>query len=294
MKNLAHLQTFVSVVEANSLTLAATRLRLSPTAVSKQLTLLERSLGIKLLHRSTRRISLTELGHVYYNHCKKLAEKIAEIDHSIADIQAEPSGSLSIMSGRYFADHYVTPYLEEFLAKYPKITLTLQLIGRIPDFFQEDVDVVLGFTFPGPPEVIQKQIAQTHFYLCASRPYLQKHGTPTSPSELANHRFISYSLRQPDHLLRFNNKMEINLHPLLRVNDTKTMIACALQGIGIIKVNHLEAAPYLAQGKLVEILSTFKEPPQPVYLYYAQDRYLQPKVRHFIDFFLKKLSQEKP
>lgn len=292
MKNLSHLQTFVGIVEENSLTAAARRLGMSPTAVSKQLSLLEESLGIKLVQRTTRRMVLTELGRVYYNHCKKLAEKIAELDDSISNIQAEPSGALSIMSGRYFADRYLTPNLHEFLAKYPKVRLNLQLIERTPDFFREDVDVVFGFTFPGPSEVIRQEIAQTHFYLCASPRYLQEYGTPKNPSELTQHKFIAYSLRQQDQILRFNNNVEICVNPILRVNDTKTMISAALQGIGMIKINHFEADPYLTRGSLVEILSDFKEPPQPVYLYYTQERYLKPKVRHFIDFFLKKISGE--
>lgn len=289
MKKLEHLETFVSVVEANSLALAAKRLGLSAAAVSKQITALEADLKVNLLTRTTRRLELTELGRIYYEHCKKIMRKIVDLDEVMDTLQQEPAGQLSVLSSRYFADHCIVPHLQEFFAKHPKITLDLTIISRSSDLSREDIDLFFGVSHTLPPEMTQEEIAQGHFSLCASSSYLERYGMPKSPQDLSHHHFITYSVRQAGHRLSFGNGQEIYFNPLLRVSDTKMMISCALQGLGFIKLHQLESAEYLADGSLVEILPEFREPPQPIYLGYLQERYLQPKVRLFIEFYLEKL-----
>lgn len=292
MRKLEHLETFVTVVEANSLALAAKRLGLSAAAVSKQLSALENDLKVNLLSRTTRRLELTELGHVYYEHCKKIMRKIDSLDEIMNSQQLEPSGRLSVLSSRYFAEYSIVPYLQEFFSKYPKITLDLTIIGRASDISREDVDLFFGIAHTLPSEVVQQEIAQGYFCLCASPSYLKQHGVPKNPQELSHHHFITYSVRQSSHQLSFNNGKEIYFNPLLSVSDTQMMISCALQGLGFIKLHQLEAEKYLSDGLLVEVLLEFREPPQAIYLGYFQQKYLQLKVRHFIEFYLEKLKKE--
>ena len=291
MRKLGQLETFIKVVEANSLALAAKQLEVSSASVSKQISALEDDLKVILLQRTTRRLELTELGRIYYENSKNLLKKIVELDETIASLHAEPSGDLTILASRYFADYYIIPHLEEFFAKYPKINLDLVIAGRASDFSREDIDLFFGITHQGPPDAVQKEIAKGHFSLCAAPSYLKKHGLPKHPQELSHHHFISYSVRESCHKLSFNNGMEIYLNPLLKVSDTKIMISCALQGLGFVKLHCLESEKYLSDGSLVEILANFREPPQPIYLYYQQHRYLQPKVRHFIEFYLGKTKK---
>lgn len=291
MRKLEHLETFIKVVEASSLALAAKRLGVSPTAVSKQISALESDLQVSLLSRTTRRLELTEMGHIYYEHCKKVLEKIDDLDGILHAQQQEPSGELTVLTSHYFADQWIIPHLQEFFGKYKKITLDLSIISRASDLLREDIDLFFGIAHSLPPEAIQQELAKGHFTLCASPSYLREHGTPKHPQELPHHRFITYSVRQTSNRLSFNNGMEIHLHPLLRVSDTKMMISSALQGLGFIKLHHLEAEKYLLAGTLVEILSPFREPPEPIYFGYYQHRYLQPKVRHFIEFYLEKLKR---
>jgi DNA-binding transcriptional LysR family regulator len=291
MRKLAHLETFIKVVEANSLALAAKRLGLSAAAISKQISALENDLKMILLSRTTRRLELTELGRVYYEHCKGVMKKIDDLDGVMNSLQQEPSGELTVLSSRYFADHCIVPHLQEFFAKYPKITLDLIIIGRASDLSREDIDLFFGITHAAPPEATQQEIAKGHFSLCASPSYLKQYGIPKTPQDLSHHRFITYSVRQSCHRLSFNNGSEIYLNPLLRVSDTKMMISCALQGLGFIKLHHLESEKHLSEGTLIEILAEFREPPQPIYLGYFQDRYLQPKVRYFIEFYQGKLKK---
>lgn len=290
MGKLEHIETFVKVVEANSLALAAKRLGLSAAAISKQISALECELKVHLLARTTRRLELTELGHVYYQQCKGVMRKVDDLDEMIHSQQIEPSGELSVLSSRYFADHYVIPHLPEFFAKYPKITLDLTLIGRASDLSRDDIDLFFGITHAVPGEVVQQEIAQGAFSLCASPSYLQEYGVPQKPQDLAHHRFVTYSVRSSCQRLCFNNEQEIYLYPLLRVSDMQMMISCALEGLGFIKLHSLEAQSHLDAGTLVEILPGFQEAPQPIYLTYFRHRYLQPKVRHFIEFYLEKLN----
>lgn len=291
MRKLEHLETFIKVVEANSLALAAKRLGISPASVSKQISALENDLNVNLLARTTRRLELTEVGHVYYEHCKKVIKKVDDLDGVISSLLQEPSGELTVLSSRYFADNCIVPHLQEFLAKYPKITLDLIIIGRASDLLRDDIDLFFGITHQAPPETIQQEIGKGHFSICASPSYLEKHGIPKFPQDLSHHHFITYSVRQSCHMLSFNNGVEVYLNPLLRVSDTNMMISCALQGLGFIKLHQLESQKYLSEGSLVEVLAEFREPAQPIYLGYLEQRYLQPKVRHFIEFYLDKLKK---
>lgn len=291
MRNLDHIETFITVVEANSLALAAKRLGLSAAAISKQISALENDLKMSLLSRTTRRLELTELGQIYYKQCKKVMKKIEDLDEIMNLLQQEPSGELIVLASRYFADHFIIPNLKEFFTKHPKITLELIIISKASDLIREDIDLFFGITHALPSHATCKEIDKGYFSLCASPHYLNQYGIPKTPQDLSHHHFITYSVRQSPHRLTFNNGTEIYLNPLLRVSDTKMMLSSALQGVGFIKLHALEAKKYLAEGTLVEILAEFKEAAQPIYLGYFEERYLQPKVRYFIEFFQEKLKK---
>ncbi len=292
MGKLEHLETFVKVVEANSLALAAKRLGLSAAAVSKQISALEHDLKLNLLSRTTRRLELTEIGRVYYEHCKKIMGKVRDLDEMMDTQQLEPSGSLRVLSSRYFANHWIIPHLQEFIVKYPKITIDLTIVGQTSDLSRSDIDLFFGLAHAMPPNIMQQEISQGYFSLCASPSYFERHGIPKNPQDLSRHHFITYRVRQSCQQLSFSNGQQIYLNPLLSVNDTNMMISCALQGLGFIKLHQLEAAEYLSAGTLVEMLAEFRESTQPIYLGYSQEKYLQPKVRHFIEFYLEKLKEE--
>ncbi len=292
MRKLDHLETFVTVVEANSLALAAKQLGVSTAAISKQISYLEDDLKASLLRRTTRRLELTELGKIYYEHSKKVINKIIDIDAIMTSAKAEPSGTLKVLSSRYFTDRHIIPHLHEFLTKHPKVKLDLVIAGRAADLASEDIDLFFGIAHPPPPSFIQKEICKGYFCLCAAHSYLKRHGTPKHPQDLVHHQFITYSLRQFSNQLSFNNGSDLYIDPILSTSDMKVMIACALEGIGFIQLHQLEAEQYLSKGTLVEILENFKEAPTPIYLGYSQDQYLQPKVRCFVEFYLEKIKKE--
>lgn len=285
MQSLERLQTFVKVTEANSFVAVAKQLKLSKAAISKQISLLEQELGVKLIERTTRRLSLTEAGSLYYAQCKRLLELMGEMDELVSTMRKEPTGTLNLFCNRYFGEHLIVPHLGEFMEAYPKLKVNLRLEERIPDFVKEEVDLLIGVSILGPPEAIRRTISKTRYIFCASPSYLERFGTPEKPTDLVHHRYITHSMRQPNHLLTFGD-LQLTLDPYLRINDAWAMLKCALNGLGIVKLHDYMVKESLESGHLVEILQPYSQEEYAIFLYYMQNRYLSPKIRHFIDFLL--------
>jgi DNA-binding transcriptional LysR family regulator len=287
MSKLDQIATFIAVVEANSFAAAARKLGLSTAAISRQVSRLESTLGIQLLQRTTRQLSLTDLGQQYFQQCKKALGEITEAENAITNSQQEATGILSVTSSRYFAEEYILPTLGEFMAQNPKLQIKFELAERFPNLSAENIDLVFGVSLEGPPGLVRRQVKLTRYVLCASPDYLKKFGTPTSPQDLIQHRYITHSMRQPANVIAFKHEKKIIVDPILWMNDSRAMRECAIQGLGIVKLHDYIVADALQKKKLIEILADFQEPELPVFLYYQQARYVQPKIRKFIDFFVE-------
>lgn len=290
--NTKHLLTFLLVIEENSFAGAARKLHLTNAAVSKQINTLEESLGVILIKRTTRKVTLTEAGHLFYDHAKNLANEINEIQSLFSTYKKEPSGHLKIGSSWHFAEHILIPNLEEFSKLYPKITIELLIIEKIPDLSKEGIDINMGHTFVGGPDDIIKKVGETRYVLCASPAYLDTYGIPKKPQDLVKHRYITHRMRQPDNVLTFKKGVEIVLDPFLRLNDSRTMIQCALNHLGIIKLHRYAVTNEMKQGRLIEILKGWDDSKQPINICYQPQRYVQPKIRTFLDFIYSKISKD--
>lgn len=286
MSKLERINTFISVVEENGFAASARKHGVSTAAISRQISALEAELGVQLLTRTTRQVRLTETGLQYYQQCKKALGELAEAENAIAGSQQEALGVLNILSPRYFALTNIIPRLPEFMARNPKLRINFELAERFPDFSQEGIDILFGVTIEGPPGLVRRRVATTRYVLCASPSYLKNHGMPKAPADLQQYHYIAHSMRKPLDILTFNDGKEVYLEPIVSLNDTRAMRECALQGMGIVKLHDYEVADALADGSLREILTEFRGPQYTVYLYYQQSRYLQPKIRRFIDFFI--------
>lgn len=291
MSKFERLAAFISVVEENGFAAAARKLKLSTAAVSRQVTSLEAGLGVELLLRTTRQISLTAIGLRYYQHCKKIMSELFEAEAAIAGSQSEAAGVLTILSSQYFALTRLLPRLPEFMAQNPKLQIRFELAERLPDMAQEGIDIVFGISKDGPLDLVRKRVATTRYVLCAAPAYLEKYGTPESPLDLIKHRYITHTMRNPDNVITFKKYKEIYLEPILRLNDSHAIRECAIQGMGIVKLHDYKVQDALTDGRLVEVLPKYQEPEVPVFLYYQQSRYLQPKIRRFIDFYTESLSK---
>lgn len=289
MIDFSQIKTFILVSELGSLASAARTLGISPAAVSKQITRLEEQLGVQLLVRSTRKLDLTEVGINYSLQCKRILEEVDAASDLISQIKIVPNGVLKIVSGRHFATSYIVPHVKEFLLKYPKIELNLELAERIPDLNMEAIDVLIGMSISANEDAVQKRIGTTFYSLCASSNYLKQFGIPKKPEDLKNHRYIAHSMRKPDNELVFDNKEIVTLTPYLKVNDTETMLNFALDGLGIVKLHHYVVKKHLDQGVLHELLGSYNTSEIPIYVAYPQRRFITSKVRCFIDFITEKM-----
>jgi DNA-binding transcriptional LysR family regulator len=152
--------------------------------------------------------------------------------------------------------------------------------------------LVIGMSISGPPESIQKTISKTRYAICASPLYLEKFGTPQKPIDLVNHHYLTHGMRQPNHILTFGENHSITLDPILRLNDANALLTCALNGLGIVKLHYYMVKDALKEKKLIEILAPYNQEIYPIYLCYSQNRYLSPKIRHFIDFLMTKVDTD--
>jgi DNA-binding transcriptional LysR family regulator len=291
MPDLSQIKTFVLTSELGSLAAVARKLGISPAAISKQLTRLEEELGLQLLVRSTRRIELTDVGLKYCLQCRRILEEVEAASALVSQVKAVPHGILKIVSSRYFATAYIIPYMKEFLLKYPKIEINLELAERYPDLNLEAIDVVIGMSISAIGDAIQKRIATTSYSFCASPHYLKQFGIPRKPGDLKNHRYITHSMRKPDNELLFHNKEVVTIVPYIRVNDAQTMLNFALDGLGIVKLHHYVVKEHLKQGVLQELLSTYSNSEIPIYVAYPQRRYIPSKIRCFIEFIAEKVTR---
>lgn len=285
MSRYDRMSTFVIVVEEGSFAACARKLGISTAAVSKQVQQLESELGMQLMHRSTRKLALTEAGSTYLEQALRVISEMKELDALAEGMQKEPQGRLLVAAQRHFAETYILPSLAKFLASYPKITLHLELIERFPDIEKEEIDIVIGMSRANSPNSIQKTIAYTYYALCASPAYLREFGMPSTPQELQKHRYINHSIRIPVHITKFKNGLEVFVEPYLLLNDTQAMKRCALDGIGIVKLHRYVVDEEIKSGKLVEILAEYNEPKQPIYANYAPHKHVPPRIRAFLDFF---------
>lgn len=289
MPDLSQIETFVLTSELGSLAAVARRLGITPAAISKQLTRLEEELGLQLLMRSTRRIELTEVGVNYCLQCRRILEEVEAASALVSQVKAIPYGILKVVSGRHFASTYIVPHMREFLSKYPKIELNLELAERVPDLNVEAIDILIGMSVSATGDAIQKRITTTSYSFCASPSYLKQFGTPEKPIDLKNHRYITHSMRKPDNELLFSDKEIITINPYIRVNDSQTMLDFALNGLGIVKLHHYVVKEHLEHGTLQELLTAYNNSEIPIYVAYPQRRYISSKVRCFIDFITERI-----
>lgn len=292
MSTLQQLSTFIVVVEENGFTQAGRKLGLTNAAVSKQISKLENQLKTELFRRTTRHIALTESGLILFEHAKKIKADIREMENAFSQLREEPSGHLKVGSSTYFSNCFLIPNLDEFFRLYPEVTIDLLNLERVPDLAKEGIDVNMGHAFVGGPDDIHRKIGSTRYAYLASPEYLRRFGTPKKPADLKKHRYITHMMRMPDNLLSFKNKTEILVEPFMRLNDSRAMIQCCLEGIGIIKLHRYVARDHIDNGRLVEVLEGYDESVQPIYLCYQPHKILPPKIRCFIDFICSKIEKD--
>ena len=285
MDRFLEMQTFSAVVDAGSFVKAAEALGLPKAAMSRYVGDLEARLRVRLLHRTTRRLSLTGEGQVFYARSKELLSGVAEAE--ITSRSGAASGLLRVNAPVTFGILHLAPLWGVFRARYPNVTLDVTLADRVVDLIEEGYDVAIRIATLPSSTLISKRLASTRMVLCASPQYLSAHGVPVHPAELAAHAVISYSYwstRDEWHFDGPQGHVSVKTQPCMHTNSGDTCRAAALAHQGVILQPTFLVGDDLAAGLLVELMPEFRSIELGIYAIYPTRKHVSPKVRALVDF----------
>jgi len=279
---------FVLLAKLSSMTATARELGVTPPAVTKRLNLMEQKLGVRLVNRTTRRISLTNEGELYLAQAAQILHQIREMEESISSGRAEPKGLLRINATPGFGRTRIAPILSRFAHVHPEVEVELHLTDRPISLVEEAYDLAIRFGELPDTRLTARKLMSNRRFLCASPAYLKKYGEPQTPAELQRHRCILH--RQNDDVYGTWRIQKGKVDELVKVrgavssNDGDVVMNWALEGHGIVQRSEWDAAKYLASGRLKEVMKGYCLPDADLYLYYLSRSNLPAKMRAFIDF----------
>jgi DNA-binding transcriptional LysR family regulator len=295
------MSTFVHVVEQGSFARAADRLAMSTSAVSRHVADLESHLGVRLLNRTTRKLSLSETGQAYYERAVQLLSDLDDADALAESTHATPRGTIRLSCSAAYGVMHLAPAIAEFQNKFPDVKFDISLSESFVDLVEEGLDLAIRIGELGDVNLIAKKIGETELIACASKAYLEKRGTPKHPRDLINHNCFSYAyLSTKDHW-RFIDKsgevIEVDIKGGMRSNSGELAIAMAKRNMGIALEPCFMFANAMKENSLVRVLENYRGRATGIYAVYPAQRNLSGKVRSFVDFLhqryldkLKKLS----
>lgn len=294
MDRFLEMQTFNAVVDAGSFVKAADTLGMSKAAVSRYVSEMEARLGVRLLHRTTRRLSLTEEGQVFYARSKELLAGVDEAEAELTSRSGAASGLLRVNAPVTFGIRHLAPLWGVFRARYPQVTLDVTLADRVVDLVEEGYDVAIRIATLPSSTLISRRLATTRMVLCASPQYLKVRGVPRHPAELAGHAVISYSYWSTKDEWHFNGpqgQVSVKTNPCMHTNNGDTCRAAALGHQGVILQPTFLVGEDLAAGTLVELMPEFRSIELGIYAVYPTRKHVSPKVRALIEFLAEHFAQ---
>lgn len=292
------MEVFVQVVDAGGFTRAAEAMQLPKATVSTLVQGLEQALEVKLLHRTTRQVSVTADGAAYYERCLRILSDVREAEESLSRNRANPSGRLRVDTTTGVANDILIPALHDFFHRYPDIRIDLGCSDRPVDLIEEGVDCAIrGGTLPDSA-LIARRIGAIDFVTCATPDYLDKHGRPTHPRDLAAHRCINYFSSKTGKtfdwdFVRGDETIVMAVPACVAFNDATAYLSAGLRGLGLMQLASYAAEPMVASGQLEMVLADWGSAPLPVHIVYPQNRHLSAKVRVFVEW-VADLFQSQP
>ena len=295
MNKFLEMQTFNTVVEVGSFVKAADTLSLSKAAVSRHVFELEQRLGIRLLHRTTRRISLTTEGQAFYHRSKDVLNDLQDIESEITSKQDKVSGLLRINAPFTFGIQHLAPLWGQFREVHPQVILDVTLSDRVVDLVEDGYDLAIRIAALENSTLVSRRLASTKMVLCASPVYLKKHGKPTKIADLAKHQVIGYSYfatKDEWHFTGPQGSVSVMTKPWMHTNNGDTCKAAALAHQGIILQPKFVVGSELAKGKLVEVLPKYRSADIGIYAVYPTRKHLSARVRLLIEFLAEHFSRQ--
>ena len=290
-------RAFTRVVETGSFVKAAASLELPRNTVTKLVQGLEAHLRVKLLNRTTRRVSTTSDGTAYYERMARILDEWQEAESALTSAQASPRGRLRVDMAASMATMLVIPALPDFHARYPELQIDIGVSDRPVDLVSDRVDCVVRAGRIGDPSLIARHLGDVRFMTCATPDYLARHGTPLHPDELEHgHLLVRYfyagsGRRLPLAFRRGEQHIEVKGRYFVSVNDANALLAAGLAGLGIMHGPAFVVQPHIAAGRLVPLLQDWTGEVNPVSIVYAPNRHLSTRVRVFVDWMVQLFKQ---
>ena len=283
------------VVEEGSFSAAARFLGVTPSAVSRQISQLEKELGGRLFQRTTRRQNLTEAGETYFQHAHRIVEDLEAARLAVSRLTDTPSGTLHLTVEADFALAFIEPILPEFLNRFPDLHVRLHMSAELLDLVHGGIDVAIRVGHLEDSSLVARKLVMSHSLVCASPAYLSRHGTPMHPSDLSSHSCLSFRTQPGKNQWSFElpeGVIDVPISGRLNVNGLVFLRNAACNGLGIIMIPTWMMNDELNSGQLVSILEDFPvmPPSTPIHAVFTHNRQLTPKVRAFVDFLVERME----
>jgi DNA-binding transcriptional LysR family regulator len=291
MDRLTQLRTFVRVAERGSFSAAACDLQVTQSTVSKAITALEQSLGVRLVNRSTRSVSLNETGSAYYQQCRRILSELDEADAAVARLQGHISGTLKIAAPVPFGLTFISPRVARFHALHPGLQVELDMDDRALSLVEENIDVAIRLGDPGTPGLVARRLGESCFVAVASPAYLAARGVPVRPKDLSGHNCLAYTYQSDCWEWRTGRGMSraVSVDGNYRSNNLLALKDAALAGIGIARLPHWMVDAEIKSGALRRILGEYHLPSFGIHAVFPSARQIPAKVRAFVEFMREEL-----
>lgn len=288
---------FVYVAEYESFTRAAKVLGVSTAQVSRQISALEKRLNIKLLYRTTRKVSLTEEGRVFYQHCRGVLDGLDAAEQAVSDLQSKPQGRIKLTAPVTYGEQQLLPLINDFMVQYRDIEVTAFLSNQKMDLVEGGYDLAIRIGKLSDSTMMAKKLSRRTNFVCAAPIYLDKYGIPRTLNELSQHNCL-LGTRDYWHFIETNTKAskeankEINLRVsgTVQYNSGHSLVDAALKGLGIVQLPDYYVQRHLESGELVSVLDSYREPEESIWAIYPHNRHLSPKIRLLVDYLAEHLT----
>ncbi len=296
MDSLTDIAVFAQVVESGSFTAAAERLSLSKGVVSKYVSRLEHRLGARLLNRTTRRLSLTEVGRSFYERSRHALQEIEDAELEVSQLQGEPRGTLRVNAPMSFGVMHVAPAVPEFLEKHPELSIDMNLDDRKVDVIEGGFDVSIRISELPDSSLIARRVGPCRHAIVASPAYLERYGTPRHPDDLEKHNVLTYQYQSSAHEWHFQapgqKPLLARVSGSMRMNNSLALRAALLNGAGVARMPTFVVGRDIQEGTLRPLLTSYTTLEVSIYLVYPQKQFLAPKVRAFVDFMKDRVTDQ--
>jgi DNA-binding transcriptional LysR family regulator len=289
--DLNEIMVFARVVQSGGFRPAASKLGMPKSTVSRKVSELEERLGARLLQRTTRKLSLTDVGRTYYDYCARIVSEMEDAERAVSSLQETPRGLLRVTAPVNFA--LIVPIVSDYLKRHREVEIELFCTGRSVDLVEERFDLGIRAGALADSTLIAKSLGNARWFLVATPAYLKKRGRPRSPEDLKKHDCLLFGTGIANASLRLENAnrpVQIHVSPRLMVSDMDVLNTVATSGLGIALLPAFRCVEDVRAGRLERVLPEWNAPPTPIHVVYPSTRHLSPKVKSFIDHLQERMT----